>query len=287
MKKTALTLFIILLLMGNFIFAPHSLYQSIMLNTNNPVEKAIQSNEVTNKNPGPEQQKNFKHLFQETFKSFYTVVSIKEKHVNIVVIGDSLTQGVGDQSGQGGFVGMIRQQLDEAEQITGFGKRGLRTEQLLKRLNEKEIQSAIQNANIIIVTIGANDIMKIVKDHFTSLTYETFVKEQKPYEKRLTAIFKKIRSLNPDGTIYLLGIFNPFKRFFGDIKELDQIVNDWNYIGQKVLHKYSNAVFIPTKDLFEKNSTNLFHSDNFHPNKEGYQLIARRVWRYLTSHSFQ
>jgi lysophospholipase L1-like esterase len=205
----------------------------------------------------------------------------------IVSIGDSLTQGVGDETESGGYVGILNHTFEDQNMnisIENFGKRGNRTDQLLKRLENEEIVSAIKDADIVLITIGANDIMKVVRSNYTNLNIEPFQEEKVSYVERLTAIFHKISEVNPDTQIYLIGFYNPFERFFGDIEQLDMIMNDWNQAGELVTEEFENVYYIPTEDLFSNSTTNLLADDNFHPNTSGYKLMAKRVLEYLNEY---
>lgn len=216
---------------------------------------------------------------RETLRFFFT----KEFHV--VAIGDSLTQGVGDSSGNGGYIGILDQTINEQREIVtfeNFGKSGRRTDQLIKVLNEPEVISAIEQTDIVLMTIGANDIMRVVQQNFTNLTYPLFLEEQIQFEQRLNEIFTSIREINPTSHIYLLGLYNPFKQYFQEIEELDLIVSHWNQTGINTTAKYDEATFIPIKDLFDGAVINLFADDHFHPNKFGYERMAGRVLKYLT-----
>ncbi|WP_235162483.1 SGNH/GDSL hydrolase family protein [Sediminibacillus sp. JSM 1682029] len=208
-----------------------------------------------------------------------------KKDLDIVAIGDSLTQGVGDTSHNGGYVGILGNTLnDDGQQkvdIVNYGKRGNRSDQLLKRLDQTEIKNSIEEADIVLVTIGANDIMKVVKNNFTNLEYEPFVKEQANYMVRLRKIFDKMLELNPDATIYLIGFYNPFENYFSDVEQLGQIIDDWNGTGSTVALEYEQVNYIPTKDLFANTDQDLLYEDNFHPNNTGYKLIAERVLEYI------
>ena len=57
-------------------------------------------------------------------------------------------------------------------------------------------------------------------------------------------------------------------------------MKDWNKISRQVTSQYDEVSFIPIADLFE-GKTDLYYEDNFHPNQEGYQLIAERVFEYI------
>jgi hypothetical protein len=87
-----------------------------------------------------------------------------KKDQKVVAIGDSLTEGIGDETGNGGYVGILNHTFEDNNfniTVENFGKKGNRTDQLLKRLEKEDIASAIKEADMVIITIGANDIMKI------------------------------------------------------------------------------------------------------------------------------
>ena len=208
------------------------------------------------------------------------------KHLHIVAIGDSLTEGVGDEAEDGGYVGILNNQINYEKEVAYFenyGKRGNRTDQLLNRLEEEEIAEAISNADIVLITIGANDVMQVFKENFTNLTLEKFANERLDYENRLHSILSTMNEINNELKIYLIGFYNPFNRYFSDIDELEIIVENWNTSSRLVTEEYSNITFIPVKDLFEKTDTEYLSSDNFHPNHQGYQMIAERILEYFTS----
>lgn len=214
-----------------------------------------------------------------------TVGFFSNKDLNIVAVGDSLTQGVGDSRNQGGYVGMIDRTINEDEQqatIQNFGKRGDRTDQLLHRLKDPKVATSVSEADIVLITIGANDIMQVVKENFTHLTYDQFAEDRVDYEKRLRAVFDEIQSLNDEADVYLIGFYNPFAKYFPDIKELGIIVDDWNTVGENMTDEYPNISYIPTKDLFTDDTIELFADDHFHPNDIGYERMARRVLQYIT-----
>jgi lysophospholipase L1-like esterase len=207
-----------------------------------------------------------------------------KKDQRIVSIGDSLTQGVGDESENGGYVGILNNTFaDNNLNITveNFGKKGNRSDQLLKRLEKEDITSAIKEADIVLITIGANDIMKILKSNFMNVTMDLFEEEKVEYRKRLTAIFDKINDINPNTQIYLIGLYNPFERHFSEIKELGMIIDNWNDAGKSLTEEYENVSYIPTKDIFSQSTIDLLSEDEFHPNTSGYKQMAQRVLDYL------
>lgn len=241
-------------------------------------EKAEEPLGDTEKSVSEELQDAVSQILDDTF-GFFT-----KSDLEIVAIGDSLTQGVGDETHSGGYVGILRDTLNEGGQnveITNYGKRGNRTDQLLKRLEKDEISSSIKEADLILVTIGANDIMKVVKANFSNLEYEQFEKERAEYEDRLRKIFDTMLEKNPDAEIYLAGFYNPFESYFPDVEALTEIIHSWNNTSNQVTQDYEQVHYIPISDLFQPEENRYFAEDNFHPSRQGYRLIAGRVFDYI------
>lgn len=204
------------------------------------------------------------------------------RQLTVVSAGDSLTQGVGDSTGQGGYLPYLKNMLEHEKGIKevdffNFGVTGNRTTQLLKRLQNPGMKNALQKADIVIITIGGNDLMKVVKDNFLNLQVSAFVKEKESFRKHLIQIMEAIVTENPNASIVLVGLYNPFSKWFGEIKEMDEIVSDWNKAGQSVIANYPNAYFVEIEDVFLNANEELLYTDNFHPNDKGYELIAERL----------
>ena len=204
------------------------------------------------------------------------------KEISIISAGDSLTEGVGDTTKTGGYLPYLRTLLEEEKGIKevdfyNYGVKGNRTPQLLKSLQTDEIKDTISTADLVILTIGGNDIMKIVKDNISNLQLSVFEKEREVYINNLYQIMNTIIQTNPEAYIVLVGVYNPFSQWFSDIKELDKIVSDWNVASRMVVANYSNAYFVGIEDLFKKTTESRLHTDNFHPNDKGYELIAERL----------
>lgn len=203
--------------------------------------------------------------------------------LKIVSLGDSLTQGVGDSKDLGGYVPLLEERLEERSgigevEILNFGKRGNRSDQLLKRINEEsDIKNTIASSDIAIITIGGNDVMKVVRSTFPSLTFESFEGARLNYAENLTDILSEIRTINPDISVVLMGIYNPFFMFSADVKEMKMIVDTWNASGESIISDYDNTSYVDIADLFRHPDQNLLHTDYFHPNDEGYSLIAERI----------
>ncbi|MFZ3579022.1 SGNH/GDSL hydrolase family protein [Virgibacillus sp. DJP39] len=274
----------------------------VLSNTNSTIEKAIDDAKIEDKKEKPdkkieksepnqkkeiEPEDNVANKVKDLVTGAVqeTVQFFTETEAHVVAIGDSLTEGIGDETGTGGYVGMLNNALnstdENAVEFTKYGKRGRRSDQLLEKLKDPEVKASISDADIVLITIGANDIMKVMKENFTNITSDDFSKARISYEDRLKKIFEKIYSINPRAEVYLLGFYDPFGRYFPQVKELGVIVENWNATGKKITEQYNNATFVPTIDLFDDRNVDLFWKDNFHPNYRGYHRIAERVLEYL------
>jgi lysophospholipase L1-like esterase len=209
------------------------------------------------------------------------------RNLKVVSAGDSLTEGIGDSTEKGGYLPYLKTMLEKEKGInevdfSNFGVQGNRTVQLLRRLQLPELKNAVRSADIVILTIGGNDIMKVVKENIYDLQLEKFDEEKVNYEKNLIEIIKSIKMENPDAPVVLVGLYNPFDKWFSDVKEMDEIVAGWNAASQNVISKFGNAYFVEVDKKFASSEENLLFNDYFHPNDKGYALIADSVYDHLT-----
>lgn len=208
----------------------------------------------------------------------------------ILSIGDSLTKGVGDSTKKGGYIPVLRTKLQGEKGIKNieflnYGVKGNKTKDLLKRLNTDDVQNAIKGSDIVILTIGGNDIMKVVRENISHLEKNDFYSAKVQYEKNLYGIINSIRMQHPRIPIILISLYNPFYAWFADVKEIDEILIEWNTIGQKVITNYKYTYFVHIDDIFK--NEHVLHSDYFHPNEKGYNLIANRLFKELTENVFK
>lgn len=236
---------------------------------------------------------------------------IKTKELNLVAIGDSLTEGIGDSTGRGGYVPLVAELLESKDEIetvstSNYGISGNRSDQILKRIKKDEkLQNDVKKADVIVLTVGGNDLMKVVRSTLLKVKEDSFIKPQKEYKERIEETFKELRSLNSDAPIYVFGIYNPFYLYFSEITEMQDIVDSWNETTQSVVEEEQKAHFIPINDILYKggnqpelsedqkdtidSSVNdkkeskvfndlLFEEDNFHPNDSGYELMAQSLF---------
>jgi lysophospholipase L1-like esterase len=201
----------------------------------------------------------------------------------VVALGDSLTRGTGDDTGKG-YIGYLVDELEEKskEKITihNFGVKGYRSNQLLDQLKQGEIQRKIQSADYVLITIGGNDLFQSGQT-FLQMDEQKITQAKEGYLKNLDAIIKEVRTLNDSAVIFHIGLYNPFIDL-NDSELTTKIVRDWNYDSNQLLDQNEMAVYVPTFDLFQLSVNDYLYTDKFHPNAEGYRLIAERVASLIT-----
>lgn len=220
--------------------------------------------------------------------------------LSYVALGDSLTQGVGDTTGQGGFVSILANQLSQDGQVDvsydNFGVSGNTSKQILKRMTtDKTILPKLAQADMMTLTVGGNDVMAVIRKNLANLQLSQFTTAQRAYRKRLRAIIDLARQDNPDLPIYVLGIYNPFYLNFPELTEMQTVINDWNASTEEVVKEYHQVYFVAINDLLYKGldgqggivsegqgqisvtNTMLFEQDHFHPNIIGYRVMAKAV----------
>jgi lysophospholipase L1-like esterase len=182
----------------------------------------------------------------------------EEKRMEILrlsAVGDSLTEGIGDTTHTGGYVPLLQTDLSEhypidVVQAENFGKSGDRSDQILKRIKKNEdMQNSIRKADVILVTVGGNDLMKVIQSQiFNKLSIKKFVKPREKYQKELEKMYTEIRVF-----------FVP--------------INDEIYNGLPELGTSTSGT---TDSSLSKNALNdlISEEDSFHPNNLGYQIIA-------------
>ncbi|MBC1429621.1 SGNH/GDSL hydrolase family protein [Listeria seeligeri] len=214
----------------------------------------------------------------------------QEVPVKLVAMGDSLTEGVGDEDKNGGYVGIIPDKLEEESNVpsvktSNYGVSGNKITQLEKRLKtNKTFQQDVKNANVITITIGGNDVMAILQSRLLDVDVADFTKANKKFQQELENLLTDIRSYNKDAAVFLMGIYNPYTTYFSDIKEFDEVIINWNKASEKTVQKYDNVYFVPiakvleNRDKSNKDKPNpLLSDDYFHPNHQGYEKISTEL----------
>ncbi|HFK1743790.1 SGNH/GDSL hydrolase family protein [Bacillus cereus] len=217
-----------------------------------------------------------------------TDVVAKEKEktgtLQIVSLGDSLTRGVGDKEGIG-YVGRMKEDLQKDYKqkiaLTNLAVSGAKMPDLLKQIESNGAQYSIKQADVIVLTIGGNDLFP-GWESLGKIDLETYRPDTETFQNEAKKIIEEIRKLNTDSPIFWLGLYNPFEDV-EDLKGSSNIVVDWNASLEKLALNDKNVYITPTFDLFQNRGKDLLYSDHFHPNEVGYTYMAERLVQNVVS----
>jgi lysophospholipase L1-like esterase len=206
--------------------------------------------------------------------------------INIVALGDSLTAGTGDISGKG-YVGRLKDKLavqlaKPVYVLNNLAVPGYRTDQLLQQLQDKTVLDAVRQADIVLLTIGGNDVNQQTDEsgQGVAVDFEKAKANVPAAVSRFDAIVAKLADANPNAMIVYTALYDPFLDL--DPERLGPpIVEAFNQGAFQVMNKHNNAVLVPTYDLFALGGTKYLFTDHFHPNADGYERIADRIAQVL------
>lgn len=240
---------------------------------------------------------------------------VQDGTLRVVALGDSLAKGTGDNTGSG-FVRRaltgLQEQGAEVELLGNLAVNGLTTAGLLETLDDTGVQYALKQANVVILSIGGNDLFRGTgilsgaagagqpaeaertgeaapaaggqaapgagqEPAGGEIDPEELLQALPEASGRLKTILQQIAKLNPDAQVYYIGLYNPF----GDVPDLlipgNQAVTAWNNAALDIINQHPRMALVPTLDLFRSQYDRYLSSDHFHPSGEGYQRIADRI----------
>ncbi|MCR8641684.1 GDSL-type esterase/lipase family protein [Paenibacillus sp. N1-5-1-14] len=207
--------------------------------------------------------------------------------ISILALGDSLTAGSGDSTGKG-YVVRLKEKLqaDTGKQVyvrNNLSIPGYVTDKLLADVSQKKTRDAISEADMILISIGGNDIFAGGAGMFgTEVEFnpEAAKERVKPALTKLSQIVEQINQVNPKATVMYLGLYHPFIDM-DSAREGGPIVQAFNLEAFNIMNKYPQMIFVPTYDLFERDGVRFLSLDHFHPNGDGYERIADRYAQVL------
>lgn len=220
--------------------------------------------------------------------------------IHLVALGDSLTEGIGDETDRGGYVPLVAEAVKQKYELTSvqqdnYGVSGERSDQILKRVKkDTKLRNSLESADLVTLTVGGNDLFQAFQKNLNAKSAKSFDSAIKKYGKNVTKILTELRELNPEAPIYLVGIYNPYYLNFPEIEAMQTVIDNWNDQTESLAKKTDDCFFIPINDLLykgvaekttettESSSTEvqnnvLYDQDQFHPNHLGYQLMATAI----------
>jgi lysophospholipase L1-like esterase len=217
--------------------------------------------------------------------------------LTIAALGDSLTEGQGDDSGAGGYPGRLQALLDTirpGSRIDNFGHSGWSSSDAINGQNGEpaELTQAIAaNPDVALVWIGSNDLWYLYEFGPEPMTAEAEQADLAEYEANVDTI---LHDLTSHGATVLIALLddqskrpvvanppNPAEPAFpgttaADLALMSAHVHAYNDILVRKAAEYGAT----TVDFFD---TTIFtdaatlYGDGNHPNAAGYDLVGQ-IW---------
>lgn len=209
-----------------------------------------------------------------------------------LALGDSLAAGVTPfNEVDDGYTDFLAEKIDELGYLGWYTKRfaqpGYTTADVLDDIKDnvakdgKRIQEWIDEAELITLDAGANDLLAIVdvSDRGVSLDPADVPAVLEQVKKNTREILKEIKIQNFRAKVYVMGYYNAFPYIPKEQQEqLLPVLDQLNDV-IKSEAKRAQAKFIPTaKAIAEDFRTYLPNPANIHLSEEGYEVVADEFW---------
>ena len=201
-----------------------------------------------------------------------------------VAIGDSLAAGqTPERQIDAGYADLIAQELSRNQSVAFYSKNlafpGFTTADVLDSIQTDEAKEVLASANLITVSAGANDLLRLVQNDAAqgSLTFQQVQADFALNEarKNMDLVLAELTEQSPNAAVYVMGYYFAYPHVrnsqkTGTAKQLDRL----NAILKQSADK-AGAVFVAVDKPFGGNAVDKVpNPSDVHPNAAGYQAMA-------------
>ena len=201
-----------------------------------------------------------------------------------VAIGDSLAAGqTPNRAIDSGYTDLIAQELTRNQPLAFYSKDlafpGFTTSDVLKSIESDEAKELLGSANIVTVSAGANDLLRLVQANAAegALSFEEIQADYalNAARENVETILSKLEELAPSADIYVMGYYFAYphardSQKQGTAEQLEQL----NAILKQEAER-AGAIFVDVADRFGEDAVELVpNAGDVHPNIDGYQEMA-------------
>ncbi|MDQ6802781.1 MAG: GDSL-type esterase/lipase family protein [Acidobacteriota bacterium] len=201
-------------------------------------------------------------------------VRLMDGVMRVVVVGDSLAHGTGDDSGKG-IPGNLEDEFKQRgipADVKNYGVAGATTGDVENKLHDEAIRADLAGADAIVLSVGANNVFQDPEARARAIRdRDTYAQE---ILNQVAGVVAQIRAINPDAELMLLGGYNPLPDhpLSGGIS---RYIKNWDKLMNNRFEADPLIDVVKTSDIVD--SGDKLAGDHFHPGAAAYREIAKRI----------
>lgn len=199
----------------------------------------------------------------------------------LLVLGDSLARGTGDETGKG-YASNVLESVRKAgaADMANLAVNGAESGDVVRVLESENVGRLAASADWILLSVGGNDLSHATREAAAATSPLEIAAARTRYASNLRQILSRLRELNPAAPIYVLGLYDPFTEDRSRTRLVSSVVLSWNSLIEETALSFARVFVVPTFDLFYERPDRLA-ADHLHPNNKGHQAIAQRLVQLL------
>lgn len=217
--------------------------------------------------------------------------------VSYVAIGDSLAAGqTPNREIDTGYSDLIAQEIARNQRLVFFSKDlafpGFTTSDVLNRVMSNEAKPLLQKANVITISAGANDLLRLIHSDPKSGSL-SFQQVQADFSlnmvrKNMKTLLAEVKRISPQAEVYVMGYYFAYPHAretqkVGTAKQLDLL----NEILSNAA-KDAGVTFVSVDEAFgDKAIDKIPNPSDVHPNAEGYLAMANSFFNVYAKGKMQ
>ncbi|MET0785737.1 MAG: SGNH/GDSL hydrolase family protein [Paenisporosarcina sp.] len=213
--------------------------------------------------------------------------------VSYIALGDSLAAGqTPNREIDTGYSDLIAQEIARNQPLAFYSKAlafpGFTTADVLERVQSEEAKPLLKNANLITISAGANDLLRMIKVDgasgsiaFQQIPADFSLNKARENMQKLLA---ELKNRAPNAQIYVMGYYFAYPHVRdsqkeGTAKQLDKL----NEILARV-SKEAGVQFVSVDAAFSDTAKDKIPNPiDVHPNVEGYRAMANQFLKMYSN----
>lgn len=217
--------------------------------------------------------------------------------VSYIALGDSLAAGqTPNREIDFGYSDFIAQEISRNQSLAFYSKDlsfpGFTTQDVIERVQSEEAEPLLANANVITISAGANDLLRLIQVDAKSgsISFQQIPADYSlnKARKNMTVLLAELKKVAPNAEIFVMGYYFAYPHVresqkVGATKQVDKL----NKILANVA-KESGVYYVPVDQAFGQSAKDKIpNPTDVHPNAEGYRTMANSFFDVYSDGSFQ